>query len=68
MVTIFDLRPGTTVRGHNFFEVFGKNNDRLVIACNGSTVEYDDDTVGVEETFPIVLVEDFLAWAKELVE
>ena len=65
-VAFQDLVVGRTFRGTNHFtDPFGRNNDRTVLAVDllNMKVEYDDDTVGTEQAFPAVPVEEFMRWA-----
>lgn len=66
-IQLFDVQVGRTFRGTNYFDSFGKNNDRTVLDINyvRGTVEFDDDTVGVAEPFPEVTMSDFMAWVVE---
>lgn len=59
-----DIKVGHTYRGKRYKGFLGYSNDRIVIAMNLGSVQYDSDTVSNGRYYPTVSLAVFLRWAK----
>lgn len=64
-----DLKIGRTYRAKRYRQLWMGNNDRHIVwmSKDRTRVQYNSDTVKIGRRYPIIDIEKFLRWAKEII-